>query len=86
MNNIKETGPTRSVSFGVYGRTGKYDEIPTWDIVPHACDGYDEKMPHGGKSEEYCKKYKKINTKFPEIAKEAPKCFKEKFFPTVDDL
>jgi len=37
MNRHSEA--TRAVSFGVYGRTGPLDEIPSWDIVPHPCFG-----------------------------------------------
>ena len=54
-NDKHEDDPFRSVSYGVFGRNGAYDEVPSWDIVPHPCYGKDNKMPHGGKNEEYCK-------------------------------
>ena len=59
--------PFRAVSFGVFGRTGRYDEVPQWDLGPHPCFGEDESMPHGGKNKELCKIWKSPNNKFPDI-------------------
>ena len=59
----------RAVSFGVFGRTGRFDEIPQWDLGPHPCYGYDSSMPHGGYDYERCKVWKEINNHFPDIAK-----------------
>lgn len=46
---------TRAAAFGVYGRAGATDAVPSWNITPHPCFGYDENYPHGGYNEELCK-------------------------------
>ena len=59
--------PFRAVSFGIFARTGRFDEVPSWDLAPHPCFGADESMPHGGKNEALCKIWKGVNNHFPDI-------------------
>lgn len=57
----------KPLSFGVFGRTDRFDEVPQWDLGPHPCDGWDDSMPHGGKDSDLCDIWKDVVKTFPPI-------------------
>lgn len=84
-NRDNDADVLRAVSFGVVGNTGRFGDVPRWDLGPHPCEGYDDSKIHGGKNDELCEAYKKIVMKFPQIVEDMPG-FEQKEFKSISDL
>jgi len=67
------------------GRTGRFDEVPQWNLGPNPCYGYDDSMPHGGLDKELCKTYRSINSHFPEIVGRDDD-FEEELYKTYSEM